>query len=85
MGPKPSMSSPRSTTTPFSCTRATEPVGSDLFLDISFEPAETEAPRLFKVRTRPDRVVKVGEAIPLGLPSDKIYLFDQGGRRVYPQ
>ena len=64
---------------------ATEPVGSDLFLDISFEPAETEAPRLFKVRTRPDRVVKVGEAIPLGLPSDKIYLFDQGGRRVYPQ
>ena len=64
---------------------ATEPVGSDLFLDISFEPPETETPRLFKVRTRPDHVVKVGEAIPLGLPPDKIYLFDQGGRRVYPR
>ena len=64
---------------------ATEPVGSDLFLDITFDQPDAEAPRLFKVRTRPDHVVKVGEAIPLGLPAEKIYLFDNSGRRVYPQ
>ena len=64
---------------------ATEPVGSDLFLDISFDQSGGESRRLFKVRTRPDRVVKVGETIPLVLPAEKIYLFDSGGRRVYPQ
>ena len=54
-------------------------------LDISFDQSGGESRRLFKVRTRPDRVVKVGETIPLVLPAEKIYLFDSGGRRVYPQ
>ena len=64
---------------------ATEPVGSDLFLDISFDQSSGDSRTLFKVRTQPDRVVKVGETIPLVLPAEKIYLFDSGGRRVFPQ
>ena len=64
---------------------ATEPVGSDLFLDIAFDQSSGRSPHLFKVRTRPDRTVRVGETIPLVLPAEKIYLFDSGGRRVYPK
>ncbi|MBM3517691.1 MAG: ABC transporter ATP-binding protein [Alphaproteobacteria bacterium] len=64
---------------------ATEPVGSDLFLDIAFGDSDEAARRLFKVRARPELSVRVGDTVPLGLPADKLYLFDDAGRRVYPR
>ena len=65
---------------------ATEPVGSDLFLDVLFEEGEddSETARLFKVRARPDLKVRVGERIPLGLPHANLYLFDDAGHRIHP-
>lgn len=63
---------------------ATEPVGSDLFLDISFEDGAAGISNLFKVRTQPDLRVRVGERIPLQLPYESIYLFDASGRRIHP-
>ena len=66
----------------------TEPVGSDLFLDISFgsiaEGHITEASGLFKVRALPDLVTKVGDKVPLSLPHGKIYFFDESGKRIHP-
>jgi multiple sugar transport system ATP-binding protein len=64
---------------------ATEPVGSDLFVDISFDEPESTDPRLFKVRTRPNLKLKAGDPISVSLPPDHIYLFDQTGRRIYPR
>ncbi len=66
---------------------ATEPVGSDLFLDILFEEDADESggARLFKVRARPDLQVRVGERIPLGLPLANLYLFDDAGHRIHPE
>ena len=65
---------------------ATEPVGSDLFLDILFEEdtGDSDGTRLFKVRARPDLQVRVGERIPLCLPHANLYLFDDAGYRVHP-
>ena len=67
----------------------TEPVGSDLFLDINFEKFSAdqiaETSRLFKVRVVPDMPAKVGDKIPLSLPYKKFYLFDATGRRIYPR
>jgi multiple sugar transport system ATP-binding protein len=63
---------------------ATEPVGSDLFLDISFEDGAAGLSNLFKVRAQPDLRVRVGERIPLHLPYESIFLFDTSGWRVYP-
>ncbi len=62
---------------------ATEPVGSDLFLDILFGQEGDDA-ELFKVRARPDLRVRVGERVTLGLPYDNLYLFDDAGRRIHP-
>ncbi len=65
---------------------ATEPVGSDLFLDILFdESADTDGEtQLFKVRARPDLQVRAGERIPLCLPHANLYLFDDAGHRIHP-
>jgi len=63
---------------------ATEPVGSDLFLDVLFQE-EREETRLFKVRARPDLQVRVGEQVPLRLPWDGLYLFDDAGDRIHPR
>jgi multiple sugar transport system ATP-binding protein len=63
---------------------ATEPVGSDLFLDISFEDGAAGVTNLFKVRTLPNLRVHVGERIPLQLPYESIFFFDAAGWRVYP-
>ena len=62
---------------------ATEPVGSDLYLDILFVE-ENDGMRLFKVRTRPELKVRSGEQVLLTLPYDKLYLFDNAGYRIYP-
>ena len=62
---------------------ATEPVGSDLFLDVLFQE-EGDGTRLFKVRARPDLQVRVGDRVPLSLPYDNLYLFDDAGRRIHP-
>ena len=66
---------------------ATEPVGSDLFLDILFEEdaGDSDGARLFKVRARPDLQVRVGERIPLCLPHANLYLFDDAGYRIHPE
>jgi multiple sugar transport system ATP-binding protein len=63
---------------------ATEPVGSDLFVDISFDDPDAVEPHLFKVRTRPDLKLKAGDRISVTLPPERIYLFDRTGRRIYP-
>lgn len=63
---------------------ATEPVGSDLFLDISFEEGAAGLTSLFKVRTVPDLKVRVGETISLQLPYESIYFFNASGWRIHP-
>lgn len=63
---------------------ATEPVGSDLFVDISFDEPDTLDPQLFKVRTRPDMKLKAGDRVALALPAEHVYLFDRAGQRIYP-
>jgi multiple sugar transport system ATP-binding protein len=63
---------------------ATEPVGSDLFMDVTFgENGLADGP-LFKVRTRPDLEVREGERIGLVVPHDQVYLFGEEGERVHP-
>ena len=66
---------------------ATEPVGSDLFLDVLFEDEASvdDGAHLFKVRARPDLKVRVGERIPLCLPHANLYLFDDAGHRIHPE
>jgi multiple sugar transport system ATP-binding protein len=64
---------------------ATEPVGSDLFVDLSFEPPETTEPELFKVRTRPDLRLRSGERVSLSLPLESLYVFEASGRRIHPR
>ena len=66
---------------------ATEPVGSDLFLDVLFgdDAGTGDGTRLFKVRARPDLRVRVGERIPLCLPHANLYLFDDAGHRIHPE
>jgi ABC-type sugar transport system ATPase subunit len=63
---------------------ATEPQGSDLFLDISFGESEVLGQELFKVRTRPDLRLRAGDRISLAFPMQKLYLFDRSGRRIHP-
>jgi multiple sugar transport system ATP-binding protein len=72
---------------------ATEPVGSDLYLDICFDYADTPDRSLIadtayrtliKVRTSPNAAINVGDRIPLILPSNKLLLFDDAGTRVHP-
>ena len=63
---------------------ATEPLGSDLFLDIAFGDTERVEPSLIKVRTLPEATVKVRDRVSLSLPPEHIFLFDHTGRRVHP-
>jgi multiple sugar transport system ATP-binding protein len=64
---------------------ATEPVGSDLFVDLSFDDPAAGDQRLFKVRTRPELSIRAGDRVPVALPQDYVYLFDGAGRRIHPQ
>jgi multiple sugar transport system ATP-binding protein len=64
---------------------ATEPQGSDLFLDISFGEPDAPEQSLFKIRTRPDMKLRVGDQVSLAIPMEKLYLFDGSGRRTYPR
>jgi multiple sugar transport system ATP-binding protein len=64
---------------------ATEPQGSDLFLDISFGQLDAPEQSLFRMRTQPDMKLRVGEQVSLAIPMEKLYLFDGSGRRIYPQ
>jgi multiple sugar transport system ATP-binding protein len=61
---------------------ATEPVGSDLFIDLSFDSPDTEEPRLFKIRTRPSVKARPGDRLRLAFPSEHLYLFDAAGKRI---
>jgi hypothetical protein len=64
---------------------ATEPVGSDLFVDLSFDPPEATEPELFKVRTRPDLRLRSGDRVSLSLPAESLYVFERSGRRIHPR
>ncbi len=63
---------------------ATEPMGSDQFVDVSFDEPDAVEPHLFKIRTRPDMRLRVGDQVTVCLPAENIYLFDQNGRRLFP-
>jgi ABC-type sugar transport system ATPase subunit len=63
---------------------ATEPVGSDLFLDISFDDPDTVDPNIFKIRTDPGRTIRAGDHVPVFLPPDSLYVFDSAGVRIHP-
>ncbi|QPC44356.1 ABC transporter ATP-binding protein [Kaustia mangrovi] len=64
---------------------ATEPVGSDLFVDVRLgEAAGGQGQQIVKLRTDPDRDAAMGEPIDLVLPHGKLYLFDAAGARVHP-
>jgi multiple sugar transport system ATP-binding protein len=64
---------------------ATEPVGSDLFVDVSFGKPDALEPRLFKVRTRPDLRLRSGEPVAVTLPLEHLYFFEPTGRRIWPR
>jgi multiple sugar transport system ATP-binding protein len=64
---------------------ATEPVGSDLFVDISFDAPDTVEPRLFKIRTRPDLRLRSGERVAVTLPPEHLYFFEPDRRRLWPR
>jgi multiple sugar transport system ATP-binding protein len=64
---------------------ATEPVGSDLFIDISFDEPDSEDPSLFKIRTRPDLRVRAGDNLEVILPAERLFLFGADGRRIHPR
>lgn len=64
---------------------ATEPVGSDLFLDVSFDDPASPEPRLFKIRTQPELSIRAGDRLPVTLPMDHLYVFDRTGQRIHPQ
>jgi multiple sugar transport system ATP-binding protein len=61
---------------------ATEPVGSDLFVDVSFDAPDTPDPHLFKIRTRPERSIRAGDRVPVTIPMEYLYVFDKAGRRI---
>ena len=63
---------------------ATEPVGSDLFLDVAFGDTEVAEPALMKVRTLPETEINVRDRVRLSLPTEHLFLFDDTGRRVFP-
>ena len=63
---------------------ATEPVGSDLFLDISFDDPDTVDPNIFKIRTDPGLTIRAGDRVPVFLPPDSLYVFDSAGVRIHP-
>ena len=62
---------------------ATEPVGSDLFVDVAL--ADTADAPIVKLRTDPDREVRPGERVTIELPHDRLYLFDGTGERLHPE
>ncbi len=64
---------------------ATEPVGSDLFVDVTFDGPDTIDPRLFKIRTRPDLRLRSGEQVAVTLPLEHLYFFEPDGRRLWPR
>ena len=64
---------------------ATEPVGSDLFVDVTFDQPDVLEPRLFKIRTRPDLRLRSGEPVAVTLPPEHLYFFEPDGRRVWPR
>jgi multiple sugar transport system ATP-binding protein len=64
---------------------ATEPVGSDLFVDVSFDRPDTVEPRLFKIRTRPDLRLRSNEPVAVTLPPEHLYFFEPEGRRIWPR
>ncbi len=61
---------------------ATEPVGSDLFVDVGLAGAP-EASAL-KLRTHPDREIATGDRLDLRLPEADLYLFGPDGSRLHP-
>ncbi len=63
---------------------ATEPVGSDLFMDVTFGENGSAGGTLFKVRTRPDVEVREGDRVGLIVPYEQLYLFAEDGARVHP-
>jgi multiple sugar transport system ATP-binding protein len=64
---------------------AMEPLGSDQYVDVTYDGAATVDPHLVKIRTRPDVRFRVGEAVSLHARPDEIYLFDATGSRIFPQ
>jgi multiple sugar transport system ATP-binding protein len=64
---------------------ATEPVGSDLYIDLSFDDPDAEEPRLFKIRTRPDQKARAGDRLSLVLPAEHLFVFDSAGSRIHPR
>ena len=50
---------------------ATEPQGSDLFLDISFGESDAPEQALFKVRTQPDVKLRAGDRVSLDVSNGK--------------
>jgi multiple sugar transport system ATP-binding protein len=63
---------------------ATEPVGSDLFMDVTFGEHGSANGALFKVRTRPDLEVRAGERLGIVVPYEQVYFFSETGERVHP-
>jgi multiple sugar transport system ATP-binding protein len=64
---------------------ATEPVGSDLFVDISFDEPDGAEGELFKGRTRPDLKLRSGERVSVSLPPESLFVFDRSGHRLHPR
>ncbi len=64
---------------------AVEPLGSDQFIDVSYDGGNGGDPDILKLRTRPDVRVRVGEPIALSAAPADLYLFNAAGTRIYPE
>jgi multiple sugar transport system ATP-binding protein len=63
---------------------ALEPLGSDLYVDVTYGRDDNGSANLIKMRTRPSASHKVGDPIALSAVPGELYLFDGEGRRVFP-
>jgi multiple sugar transport system ATP-binding protein len=63
---------------------AVEPLGSDQFIDASYDGGNGASGDLVKLRTRPDVRVRVGEPIAISAAPSHMYMFNADGDRIFP-
>jgi ABC-type sugar transport system ATPase subunit len=63
---------------------AVEPLGSDQFIDVTYDGIDRADPHIIRLRTRPDVKYCVGDVICLSARPGDLYLFDGAGERIFP-
>jgi multiple sugar transport system ATP-binding protein len=63
---------------------AIEPLGSDQFIDVTYDNSSGCDQCRIKVRVRPDLRFRVGEPISVSVQPEDVCIFDAAGNRVFP-